>query len=93
MLEVGRYPYYLKRRIAGNSGHLSNETAGRLLCEILHDGMKEIFLGHLSQENNYEDLAFETVCSEITMGKNPYRAADFHIEVAHRDRISEAVDF
>lgn len=93
MLEVGRYPYYLKRRIAGKSGHLSNETAGKLLCEILHDGLKEIFLGHLSQENNYEDLAFETVCSEITMGKNPYRAADFHIEVAHRDRISEAVDF
>ena len=93
MLEVGRYPYYLKQRIASNRGHLSNETAGQLLCRILHDHMGRIFLGHLSQENNYERLAFETVCSEITMGDNPYKAADFHISVAHRDFVSEAIDF
>ncbi len=93
MLEVGRYPYYLKQRIASNRGHLSNETAGQLLCRILHDHMGRIFLGHLSQENNYERLAFETVCSEITMGDNPYKAADFHISVAHRDLVSEAIDF
>lgn len=93
MLEVGRYPYYLKRRIASDQGHLSNETAGQLLGRILHDHMGHIFLGHLSHENNYERLAFETVCSEITMGDNPYRAADFRISVAHRDMISEAVEF
>lgn len=93
MLQVGPYPYYLKQRIAGKRGHLSNESAGQLICKILHDNVKEIFLGHLSHENNYEDLAFETVCSEITMGDNPYKAADFHIEVAHRDRMSAAVDF
>lgn len=65
MLQVGSYPYYLKQRILGDRGHLSNENAGRLLCRLLHDDMKAIFLGHLSQENNYEALAFETVCSEI----------------------------
>lgn len=52
MLEAGRYPYYLKRRILGERGHLSNETAGRLLSRVLHDGIREIYLGHLSQENN-----------------------------------------
>ena len=57
MLEAGRYPYYLKRRILGERGHLSNETAGRLLSRVLHDGIREIYLGHLSQENNYEALA------------------------------------
>lgn len=88
MLEAGSYPYYLKRRILSNRGHLSNETAGKLLCEILHDGMKHIFLGHLSKENNYPDLAYETVRLEITMCDKPYKANDFKIEVANRDRVS-----
>ena len=93
MLEAGGYPYYLKRRILGDEGHLSNETAGQLLCRLLHDNMKKIFLGHLSHENNYEALALETVCAEVTMGDNPYRSQDFNISIAHRDVISEAVDF
>lgn len=91
MLQVGRYPYYLKQRILGDRGHLSNENAGQLLCRILHDNMKAVFLGHLSKENNYEELAYETVCSEVTLGDNPYKSGDFRIEVAKRDYISEAV--
>lgn len=85
MLQVGSYPYPLKQRILGNRGHLSNENAGRLLCEILHDRLKTVFLGHLSKENNYEELAYETVCAEVTLGDNPYRANDFPIMVAKRD--------
>ncbi len=91
MLQVGRYPYYLKQRILGNKGHLSNETAGRLLCRLLHDRLQAVFLGHLSQENNYEALAYETVCAEVTMGENPWTSSDFKITVAHRDRISDLV--
>ena len=91
MLQVGKYPYYLKQRILGEKGHLSNENAGRLLCRLLHDNMKAIFLGHLSRENNYEELAYETVCSEVTLGDNPYKSKDFRIQVAHRDFASEAV--
>lgn len=91
MLQVGSYPYYLKQRILGDRGHLSNENAGRLLCRLLHDDMKAIFLGHLSQENNYEALAFETVCSEVTLGDNPYKSQDFKIKVARRDKCSELV--
>lgn len=93
MLEAGRYPYYLKRRIMGEKGHLSNDDSGQLLCRVLHDNIREIYLGHLSRENNYEALAFETVSSEITMGDNPYKSKDFHITIAHRDRISEPVVF
>ena len=93
MLEAGRYPYYLKRRILGEKGHLSNETAGRLLCRVLHEGIREIFLGHLSRENNYEELAFETVCDEVTLGDNPWRSSDFRITIAHRDAPGEAIVF
>ena len=68
MLEVGPYPYPLKRRVMGDKGHLSNELSGRLLCDILHDNLKHIVLGHLSKENNYESLAYETVKLEVTLG-------------------------
>ena len=91
MLQVGSYPYYLKQRILGNRGHLSNETAGRLLCRLLHERMKAVFLGHLSRENNYEALAYETVCSEVTMGENPWKSSDFKIAVAHREQVSDLV--
>ena len=93
MLEVGRYPYPLKQRILGERGHLSNEASGRLLGEVLHDDMKHIVLGHLSKENNYPALAFETVCAEVTMGDNPYKAKDFAITVAHRDRPGDLIEF
>lgn len=91
MLEAGPYPYYLKRRILGDYGHLSNENAGRLLNCILHENLKHIFLGHLSKENNYEELAYETVRLEITEGDSPYTAADFPITVAKRDTMSQIV--
>ncbi|MCD7745873.1 MAG: MBL fold metallo-hydrolase [Lachnospiraceae bacterium] len=88
MLQVGRYPYYLKQRILGLKGHLSNDNAGRLLGSILHDDMKAVLLGHLSLENNYEDLALMTVSAEITMGDNPFKGTDFPIQVAGRDHPS-----
>ena len=88
MLQVGAYPYYLKQRILGRRGHLSNENAGRLLGEILSSKMKSVMLGHLSKENNYEALALATVCAEITLGENPYKADDFPIQIAKRDEPS-----
>lgn len=91
MLQVGSYPYALKQRILGVRGHLSNERSGQLLGQILHDKMKHIFLGHLSKENNYPELAYETVRLEITMGDNPYRGGDFPIEVAARDSVSSRI--
>ncbi len=93
MLQVGRYPYSLKQRILGDRGHLSNELSGQLLGQLLHDGFRKAFLGHLSQENNYPQLAFESVRLEISYGENPYRGTDFPIEVAHRDRPSEHIIF
>lgn len=91
MLQVGAYPYPLKQRILGERGHLSNETSGQLLGQILHDGMQHILLGHLSKENNYDGLAYETVRLEISLGDNPYRGNDFPIEVAKRDRPSSLI--
>lgn len=88
MLQVGRYPYYLKQRILGERGHLSNESSGRLLCNLLHDELKHIVLGHLSAENNLAELAYETVRMEITMGDTRYKFDDFPVSVAKRSECS-----
>ena len=73
-------------------GHLSNELSGQLLGRLLHDDMKHIFLGHLSRENNYPELAEQTVKLEVSMGDNPYRGTDFPIEAAPRDTASRLVE-
>jgi len=91
MLQMGIYPYPLKQRILGDRGHLSNERSGQLLCELLHDNFKSVVLGHLSKENNYEELAYEAVRLEVTMGDNPYKADDFPMHVAKRDCVSPRI--
>ncbi len=92
MLQVGPYPYYLKQRILGERGHLSNENSGRLLNRILHDNLKAVMLGHLSKENNLPQLAYEAVRLEITLGDGPYKAEDFRIQVAQRSEVSAVVE-
>ena len=93
MLQAGPYPYPLKQRIMGECGHLSNESAGQLLCRILNDHMKRIYLGHLSKENNYAELAYETVKLEIELGPVTYKPGDFDIQVAKRDCCSELCEW
>ena len=86
MLQVGPYPYYLKRRILSNRGHLSNERSGQLLCDIMTENTREVFLGHLSKDNNYSELAYETV--KISLLENGMVPDEFHMQVAKRDMVS-----
>lgn len=65
MLQVGRYPYELKRRILGDKGHLSNEKCGKLAASLLGSGLRTILLGHMSKDNNFPELAYETVRYEL----------------------------
>ena len=59
MLERGRYPLYLKRRIRGDEGHLSNNQALDLFTTHRHDKMQLLVLSHLSAENNHPQLVHE----------------------------------
>ena len=92
MLQAGPYPYYLKQRILGDRGHLSNELSGQLLCDILHDNLKHIMLGHLSKENNYARLAYETVKLEVTLADNEYKGEDLNMFVASRESVSDIIN-
>ena len=61
MLLNGPYPTYLKERILSDRGHQSNDTCGELLARNFHDGLRHIFLCHLSHENNDPEVATNTV--------------------------------
>jgi len=61
MLKAGPYPWPLKQRISGKSGHLSNTQASQLLHDVLHDELEHVVLAHLSEINNVPDLARLTI--------------------------------
>ena len=60
MLKAGPYPWPLKQRIAGKSGHLSNLQSSQLLRDVVHDELEQVVLAHLSETNNHPDLALLT---------------------------------
>jgi phosphoribosyl 1,2-cyclic phosphodiesterase len=60
MLEEGRYPYFLKKWITSDSGHLSNLQSSLCVLEHANSRLKHIMLSHISENNNTPLLAFET---------------------------------
>lgn len=61
MLRMGPYPFYLKERITGSTGHLSNAMTADFLATHFPQGLRHIWLCHLSRENNHPELAVKTV--------------------------------
>lgn len=61
MLRIGPHPWNVKKRILGDKGHLSNETAGDALTEVLGGDSKDVYLAHLSPDNNMPEIAEITV--------------------------------
>lgn len=61
MLKMGPYPAYLKQRISGKNGHLSNSAAADFLAENIREELQYIWLCHLSKDNNHPELAYKTV--------------------------------
>ncbi|MBW2336699.1 MAG: MBL fold metallo-hydrolase [Deltaproteobacteria bacterium] len=66
MLETGPYPWPLKQRIRGRTGHLSNPDSKKLLKKLQHGGLRHVILGHLSEINNTPQKAFDEVSRAIT---------------------------
>lgn len=84
MLKAGRYPYELKRRILGAKGHLSNDAAGQAAVELVRRGVRSIVLGHLSGENNFPELAYQSVCCMLE-SEDILPGRDVSVSVASRD--------
>lgn len=88
MLKFGPYPYHLKQRIMSKEGHLSNEDAASLLCNILKKENEIVLLCHLSQDNNAPCLALQTVTNTL-MDKGIDVLKDIKLGLSHRDRATE----
>lgn len=79
-----RYPFWLKARIAGKRGHLSNEDCGSALRQLVREGLRHAILGHLSAETNTPEMAMRAALSALQAeGVRP--DDDIRIEIAPRD--------
>ncbi len=89
MLQASSYPYELKRRIASTKGHLSNDDAGRAAVELVKRGVRTIMLGHLSRENNFPELAYQSVAAALSeAGLTPDTGEGPTILLCEKDRHS-----
>lgn len=85
MLRMGAYPWNVKRRILSDTGHLSNEDAGEALTEILKGAGENVYLAHLSRDNNLSELAHLTV-KNILEETGMKSGRDFHLWPTFHDR-------
>ncbi len=75
------YPPDIKRRIASDHGHLSNEAAAELIYKLVKSGAKRFILGHLSRENNTPNTAH--TCVKNYLERNGIRyEKDFTLDIA-----------
>lgn len=81
------YPHYLKMRIFGDEGHLSNKDSARYLSRFIGEKTEKIILAHLSEQNNTPELALNQL-KETLKNKN----IDFNnISIATQDEMTESV--
>lgn len=69
MLNNGRYPFELRQRILSDKGHISNYDSAKYLSKFIGDKTKKIILAHLSEENNTEELAYNTLKERLAKEK------------------------
>ncbi len=88
LLQHGPYPAWLKKRVLSDDGHLSNKAAAFYLTKLIGDKTKEIILIHLSETNNLEDIALETINNTFME-----YGIDFHnIICARQNEITKVIE-
>ncbi len=85
MLMHGKYPAWLKQRVLSDKGHLSNESSSFYLTKFIGRNTKYVVLAHLSQENNTEDIAYNTLKNKL----NEYNIEFNNIYIAKQDNKTE----
>lgn len=83
MLQHGPYPAYLKGRIRSSRGHLSNHQCASALITYASPKLKQVWLCHLSEENNHPELARKTIEGDLR-GYGIVVGVDFNLEVLNR---------
>jgi phosphoribosyl 1,2-cyclic phosphodiesterase len=76
MLAASTYPPFLKRRVAGNWGHLANEAAAAIAQAIRPHGLKQVVAAHLSEQNNRPELARQALAAAMGCSEADIHVAD-----------------
>lgn len=92
MLDCSPYPYFLKRRIRGDHGHLSNEDCSRECIRLIRSGTTRLILSHLSEQNNLPALARQ-VTKALLDGQQMHENRDYVLGVAPARGRSEVMAF
>lgn len=87
LLLASQRPWSLKQRVLGRKGHLSNEKAAVLLCDIWHTGLRSVFLAHVSRDCNRPELALEVLARAVA-GKSGH---GIQFYATYPDRRSDVV--
>ncbi|MDR1518311.1 MAG: MBL fold metallo-hydrolase [Dysgonamonadaceae bacterium] len=92
MLRLGSYPYSLKQRITSGTGHLSNRQTGEFLADIYSGNLQNIWLCHLSADNNRPEIAYETT-EQCLLRKGIKIGEDIVLRVLKRNTLSQRIEF
>mgnify|MGYP000048801758 FL=1 len=76
LLQASAYPAFLKKRVAGPWGHLSNGAAAELLTRIKHNDLNRVLAAHLSERNNTPDLARASLSHVLGCASSEIDVAD-----------------
>lgn len=82
MLYRGPYPWWLKQRIKGRFGHLSNEDSATLLEELMHINLQHVVMAHISQTNNQMEMVHLNATKVLQKGK--YSHVELQLAEQHR---------
>ncbi len=88
MVHASSRPLVYKQRVLSRQGHLSNKSAGELLASVHHEGLKHVYLAHLSSECNNPTVALQTV-KGILAKQNK----EVEISIAYADKVSKPILF
>lgn len=91
MLETGSYPWFLKRRIFSENGHLSNRDCAQTLLDLFGNGTTRFLLGHLSEQNNRPEIALQASLSALSK-TGAIIGEDYILSVARRQSIGEIIE-
>lgn len=92
LLEISSYPYYLRRRIASDHGHLSNPDCADTIRRLAQQGTARFVLAHLSKENNTPDLAAAASRQALAEG-GMEEGRDYLLTVANRLTVTGPILF
>ena len=87
-LRHGKYPYHLQQRILSDEGHLSNKDSAYYLSNFIGDKTTNVILAHLSEENNTEEMAYETLIKDLKKHNKTVNK----IEIARQNEITELIE-